>query len=351
MGLSRILALRQPLAPFRTQKAVVAASLSVSAAAAYAICFLGAAYSGPLWLQVLFSLAVGPLIALLFRIAHDAGHGSHFANTRLNRLTCRLSLLPSYHPHSVWLLLHNGRHHSFTNLRDNDYIWIPYSKQDYDRLSAFRQFKERLYRTTFGTGLYYLCEISLRMLTVRPELVRKVRPVYVRDALIAAGFFLTQLVLLALDRPTAGVLATRVLLTIVLPYLVFNWLVGFASFLNHTHPRVPWFSRREQWSFYEGQVHCTVHVVVPKWMIFFLTDLGLHGAHHIDPRIPIWQLEPAETRIVADAGGEIVFEPWTFKRHREIMRCCKLYDYDAHRWLDFAGRPTTPVIEIGEPRA
>ncbi len=347
MGLSRILALRAPLAPFRAQKAVAAVALSLSVATAYIVCFAGAGYAGPLWLQILFALAVGPLIALLFRVAHDAGHGSHFANVRLDRLTCRLSLLPSYHPHSVWLLLHNGRHHSFTNLRDNDYIWIPYSKEDYAALSAFGRFKARLYRTTPGTGLYYLFEISLKMLTLRPSLVRKVKAVYVRDALIAVAFLLLQLVLLALDRPDISTFALRVTLAIVLPYLVFNWLVGFASFLNHTHPRVPWFSRREEWSFYEGQVHCTVHVVVPKWMVFFLTDLGLHGAHHIDPRIPIWKLEPAEARIVADAGGEIVFEPWTFARHREIMRTCKLYDYDAHRWLDFAGRPTSAAIEIG----
>jgi len=351
VGLSRILSLRAPLAPLRTQKAAVAVALSGSATAAYLICFFGAGYAQSLWLQVLFSLAVGPLIALLFRIAHDAGHGSHFANVWLDRLTCRLSLLPSYHPHSVWLLLHNGRHHSFTNLRDSDYIWIPYSKQDYDRLSPPRRLLERIYRTTLGAGLYYLCEISLRMIAVRPKLVRKMKPVYVRDALIAAGFFLAQLAALALDHPEPGVFVMRLLLAIVLPYLVFNWLVGFASFLNHTHPRVPWFSRREQWSFYEGQVHCTVHVGVPPWMVFFLTDLGLHGAHHIDPRIPIWKLEPAEDRILASAGDEIVFEPWTWARHRDIMRCCKLYDYDAHRWLDFAGRPTTPVIEISEARA
>lgn len=351
MGLSRILALRQPLAPLRTQKAAVAVALSLSAAAAYLVCFLGAAYSGPLWLQILFSGAVGPLIALLFRVAHDAGHGSHFANAGLDRLTCRLSLLPSYHPHSVWLLLHNGRHHCFTNLRDNDYIWIPYSKQDYDRLSPARRLLERVYRTTLGAGLYYLCEISLRMILVRPALVRKVKAVYVRDALVAGGFFLVQLVALALDRPDASVFATRVLLAVVLPYLAFNWLVGFASFLNHTHPRVPWFSRREQWSFYEGQVRCTVHVGVPAWMVFFLTDLGLHGAHHIDPRIPIWKLEPAEERILDASREEIVIEPWNMARHREIVRCCKLYDYDAHRWLDFAGRATTPVIEIGEARA
>lgn len=347
MGVSRILVLRRGLAPFHTQEAAWALFLSVAATAAYLAAFFSAAYAEPLWLRLIVGVATGPLIALLFRVAHDAGHGSHFAEPRLDRLVCRLSLLPSYHPHSVWILLHNGRHHSFTNLRDNDYIWIPKSKAEYDALGPLGRLKERAYRTTLGVGLYYLCSISMRMITVRSSLVRKVKPVYVRDALISISFLLVQLVLLALDRPNIGTFVTRIMLAIVLPFLIFNWLVGFASFLNHTHPRVPWFSRREDWSFYQGQVHCTVHVGVPQWMIFFLTDLGLHGAHHIDPRIPIWQLEPAEERIVAAAGEDIVFEPWTFARHAEIMRSCKLYDYDNHRWLDFAGRPTTPAIEVG----
>ncbi|MCK9913949.1 fatty acid desaturase [Microbacteriaceae bacterium K1510] len=346
MGSSRILALRKPLVRFHAQEAGWALFLSLTAAAAYLTAFFGAAYAGPLWLRLAAAVAAGPLIALLFRIAHDAGHGSHFADARLDRLVCQLSLLPSYHPHSVWILLHNGRHHSFTNLRDNDYIWIPKSKAEYDALGCFGRLKERAYRTTLGVGFYYLCSISLRMIAVRPSLVRKVKPAYLRDALVSLSFLLAQLVLLALDRPDPGTFLSRVALAIVLPILIFNWLVGFASFLNHTHPRVPWFARREDWSFYQGQVHCTVHVGVPPWMIFFLTDLGLHGAHHIDPRIPIWQLEPAEERIVAAAGEDIVFEPWTFARHREIMRACKLYDYDNHRWLDFAGRPTTPVIEM-----
>jgi omega-6 fatty acid desaturase (delta-12 desaturase) len=189
------------------------------------------------------------------------------------------------------------------------------------------------------------------MALVRPRLVRKVKPVYLRDALIVAGFFVGQLALLALDRPGIGIFAVRVMFAIVLPFLVFNWLVGFASFLNHTHPQVPWFARREQWSFYRGQVHCTAHVGVPSWMIFFLTDLGLHGAHHIDPRIPIWKLAPAEAHILEEAGEDIVIEQWTWARHREIMRCCKLYDYEANRWLDFSGRPTTPVIEMVKVKA
>jgi omega-6 fatty acid desaturase (delta-12 desaturase) len=351
VGQSRILALRKPILIFHSQTAAWAAFLTVSAGGAYLLVFAITAFAEPWWVKLPGALALGPLIALLFRMAHDAGHGSHFGHAGLDRWVCRLTLLPSYHPHSVWLLLHNGRHHSFTNLKDNDYIWIPHSKAEYDAMSSFARLLERIYRTSPGTGLYYLCVIWAGMITVRPSLVRKVKPIHRRDALVAAGFFAAQSLVLGIDGPDLATFGLRIAATIVVPFLVFNWLVGFTSFLNHTHPQVPWFSRRDEWSFYEGQVHCTVHVGVPKWMIFFLTDLGLHGAHHIDPRIPIWKLEPAEALIRAAAPHDMVIEPWTFRRHRQIMRACKLYDYERHRWLDFAGRPTTPVIEIGSVEA
>ena len=155
------------------------------------------------------------------------------------------------------------------------------------------------------------------------------------------AFFLGQLAVLAIRVGDFGAFAARVAIAVVLPFLIYNWMVGFVSFLNHTHPAVPWFGRREEWSFDVGQVHCTVHMGVPRWMIFFLTDLGLHGAHHIEPRIPIWGLEGAEKRVRADAGGDIVMERWTLAKHRDILRRCRLYDYDEHRWLDYDGRPTS----------
>jgi omega-6 fatty acid desaturase (delta-12 desaturase) len=340
-----------PLSGLRGQSAIWAAFLSLAAVMAYGGCFLGAAFLGSIWLRVPCALALGPLIALLFRIAHDAGHGCHFAHARLDRIVCRLSLLPPYHPYSVWILLHNLRHHAFTNLRDRDYIWIPLSKPEYDRLGVLGRVRERFYRTTLGTGAYYLCAIWWGMITLRRTLIRKYRREYLADSMVVLAFFAAQLAVLSVGARDAGEFALNVLLAIVLPFLIFNWLVGFTSFLNHTHPQVPWFARRKEWSFYTGQVNCTVHMGVPKWMIFFLTDVGLHGAHHIEPRIPIWGLEKAETHIVADAGADLVLEQWSWRKHRAIMRNCKLYDYDAHRWLDFAGRPTGPVIFAGVQRA
>ena len=210
-----------------------------------------------------------------------------------------------------------------------------------------RRALERAYRTTFGVGLYYLYAVWWRkMLFPSRVVVMKAKRDYVLDSFIVLLFFGVQLAVLAIDVTGAADFAARFALAIGFPFVVFCWLVGFASFLNHTHPQVPWFARRAEWSFYIGQVHCTVHMEVPMWMVFFLTDVGLHGAHHIDPRVPIWGLDKAEPRIRATAQDEIIVEKWTYRRQREIMRLCKLYDYDAHCWQDFGGRPTAPRIPV-----
>lgn len=339
--------LREPLKALRSQTFWWAAFLFLSAVGAYVACFIGAAYADLLWMRVLCSLALGPLIALLFRIGHDAGHESHFADRRLNRWVGRLSILPSYHPYSVWLHFHNGRHHAFTNLRKRDYIWVPLTQLEYDRLSVAERALERAYRTMIGVGLYYLYAVWWRkMFFPSRVVVMKVKRDYMLDSFIVLLFFGVQLTVLAAGAAGVADFAARFALAIGFPFVVFCWLVGFASFLNHTHPQVPWFARPAEWSFYVGQVHCTVHMEVPKWMVFFLTDVGLHGAHHIDPRVPIWGLDKAEPRIRATAPEEIIVEKWTYRRHREIMRCCKLYDYDAHCWQDFGGRRTAPPIPV-----
>ena len=340
-----ILALRAPLKPLHAQPASRAVLLSLAVAGGYITCFLGAGFLASMPLRVACAVALGLFIGLLFRIAHDAGHECHFKGRRLNRIVGWLSHLAPYHPFSLWLHFHNRRHHAFTNLRDRDYIWIPLSKADYDALGPFGRVRERFYRTILGVGAYYLYAIWWKKMSFpRRKDVQKMRIEYILDSIAVLIFLGLQLAALAAGANGFKEFLLSVILAIVVPFVVFNWSIGFVSFLNHTHPEVPWFARREEWSFHAGQVNCTVHMGVPRWMVFFQTDIGLHGAHHIDPRIPISGLNQAEPQIVAEAHEDIVLEKWTWRRHREIMKCCKLYDYDRHQWLDFDGRPTAPRI-------
>ena len=54
------------------------------------------------------------------------------------------------------------------------------------------------------------------------------------------------------------------LMCLLVPWLIFHWLFGIVTLQHHTHPRARWFKTLDDWSFYEGQVANTVHVVSRK---------------------------------------------------------------------------------------
>jgi omega-6 fatty acid desaturase (delta-12 desaturase) len=335
--------------PLRTQPAVWAIALSVGAGAAYLGCFLEVVFLSSSWARILCSAALGPLIALQFRLAHDAGHECHFLSQRLNRLVGRAHILRSYHSFSCWIYFHNYRHHAFTNLKGADYILVPLTKEEYDSLSPLQKLLERSYRTMSWVGLYYFYEIWWKKMLFPPnQSVKRLRSDYYLDFIIIVLFLSAQLCLISYAAHDEFGYLYLLMLAIVLPFFVFNWMVGFVSFFNHTHPGAPWFRTKDEWSFYIGQVCCTIHMKVPRWMVFFVTDLELHGAHHVDPRIPIWKLTPAEQEIVQRAQNDIVADSWTLEKCREIMRRCKLYDYEAFRWLDFDGQSSTEVVQVDD---
>jgi len=343
---SAILELRRPLAELRVQPARWAMSLSAFGFALYGALFYGAAFGAPAWLRLVCAVGLGPAIAFLFRIAHDSGHLCNLRGMRANHLLGRPSILPAYHPYSVWMVLHNARHHAFTNLRGYDYIWTPLSKADYECLGRFGRWRERLYRSAFGTGVYYLYAIWWRQMILGRHTIRARRPdTFLFDQCLVLVFLVLQLGVLALAAGGPGGFVLRVLECVVMPHVTLCWMLGYVSFFNHTHPLVPWLTQRDEWSFHVGQVRCTVHMKVPVWLVFFMTDLGLHGAHHIEPRIPIWRLEEAERRLL-EAATTLREERWTWRTQHDILRRCKLYDYDSHCWLDFAGNRTTAPIAL-----
>jgi omega-6 fatty acid desaturase (delta-12 desaturase) len=71
-----------------------------------------------------------------------------------------------------------------------------------------------------------------------------------------------------------------------------------------------------------------------------------HTAHHVDTRVPLYNLADAQRAVEAAYGEEnVIVERFTFAGVARTFGACQLYDYEAHRWLSFDGRPTT------EPRA
>jgi len=298
-------------------------------------------------LRLLLGLAAGIFSGSLFMIGHDACHESYTSRRVLNRLIGRIAFLPSYHTYSLWDLSHNRIHHVYTNLKGKDFVWTPLSKAEFDALPWPKRLLYRCFRTPLGLALYYPLEIwSTRLGFPRREYLDQPRRIYTLDRLLVLSFFLVQL--LAIVAAGGGARSHAwsqwgqgALFSLLLPWLMFNWMIGFVIYFNHTHPTVPWFDKRSEWSCSASAIRGTVRLKFPRWTLMFASSIMDHVAHHVDPRVPLVRLKEAQQRIEALLPGQIVVQEWSVPELLAILRRCKLYDYEAHCWIDFQGSPTT----------
>ena len=246
-------------------------------------------------IKPLASAGLALVIGRLFLRGHNACHGTLFASPLANRIAGRLLFLPSYTAYRLWDLAHNRIHHAFTHFRALDYMWRPMSPAKFRSAPPRRRTLERAYRSIPGHGLYYFCEIYCRKLIVPSRrFVPERRAAYWRDTLAVGGFLALQLgfyvtAAVITQQNVAWVLATALLL----PFALWNAMIGSATFLCHTHPGSAWFDDLDEW-----------HAARPK----------LRDTVQLMPNVLL-----------------------------DVSRCCKLYDYDAHRWLDFEGRVTAEI--------
>ncbi len=323
---------------------------------------LGGALAAPWWpLQIVCGLINGLFIAMFFVVGHDACHGGLTPYQALNQFLGRIAFLPSLTPYITWEYAHNRIHHSYTNWRGKDYAWAPFSKDEYDRLPAWRRLLERHYRSLAGLGSYYLIEYWCKHLMVLAKAERQElkRPkTYLLDALLVAAFAAAEVALVltwaSIQAPSDGWLGAftspvaLIAVALVLPFLFWNWFMSFAIFQHHNHPRVAWFLERDEWDFFAGQVESTVHVIMPWYLEFVTAHIMQHTAHHVDPKIPLYRLTQSQQCLENAYPKDIVVEPWTFATLGRTLAYCKLYDYENHRWLNFRGKPTSqpnPVLQ------
>jgi omega-6 fatty acid desaturase (delta-12 desaturase) len=297
-------------------------------------------------MQAAGAVAMGLVMNNVFLIAHDAGHGSFTGSRSLNRHIARLTFLICLHPSNPWITSHNKVHHAFTNLKGADFVWLPLSKQEYDGLGLIGRAAERASRRTPGFGLGYVRQVWWSRL-MRPDrddpTRRRLGHVVDRLLVVAAIAVLTRAAVGAGGGPW------RVACVVVIPFVILTWTIGFVVYFNHTHPDVPWFADRGAWSHLVGQVDGTVHVRFPACAAPFLGNIMNHAAHHVHPGVPLVNLAAAQARLDHVLATRSRSEVWTLSVHARIVRVCKLYDYEAMRWLDFRGRPTSEPSQLAQP--
>jgi omega-6 fatty acid desaturase (delta-12 desaturase) len=310
--------------------------------------FLGAFLFPEPWMRGLAVILQPMVIGGLFVVGHDAAHHSLVPQGWLNRLLGRLAMLPAWHPFTAWSFSHNTLHHGGTNLRGRHPDFVPMTKAEYDACPRYRRALERIYRSAWGVGWSYVFDFYLRYLVLpRGERRPPANVAYQLDRVLIVAFLAAQSIAgwqLSLHTPGRMLsLGAQVALVVVVPWVSWIWFIGFMSYIQHTHPKIAWYDDREEWSYYHVQLKSTTHVRFPWPIEPLLNNITDHAAHHLDPTIPLYHLAACQERLEESCPEHAVVVDWSLLGYLETCRVCKLYDFERHCWMDFAGNRTSEM--------
>ena len=293
--------------------------------------------------QMLAAMFTGLVIGRLFILGHDACHQSLTSHRRLNRWLGRLVFMPSLTPYSLWDVGHNVVHHGYTNLKDFDFVWQPYSLEAYEALPAWHKVLERVYRSGWAPWLYYGVEICWkRMYFPSKALIPTARKVFNADCLLVTGVAVVWMASLVAAAFATGQSALWLLfVAFALPLFFWKALIGFVVYVHHTHTRVDRYDNKKDWSAASPFVSTTAYLKFGAGIGAALHHIMEHTAHHVDMSVPLYRLKKAQALLEEKLPGKIIIQRFSWAWYFQTARRRKLYDFERACWTDFTGRRTS----------
>ena len=289
-----------------------------------------------------WKIAGGTLAGLalvnLGSLSHEAAHKALVKSRLGNKALAVATMTMCLFNYRLWIYDHHVLHHGRTNVKDNNFL-SPISLGEYRARGPLRRAIYRAYHSQLGLGvlLYFLLErwpkVHFWPGAWLPQRFHASALGY--TALLSV--YIASLLGLMVFASTGSVL-TSVLCGFVLPYTIWFTTFSMTVFLQHTNPRVRWY--RDVSSIGNAPEALSVHVVMPG-PINHVTHYAMeHPVHHVSAMIPHYRLKQAQAALAGIAQPDIVVMPFTIGNMRDVLRRCRLYDYEAHAWLDFSGEVT-----------
>ena len=298
-----------------------------------------AAFLVPLW--IIASLSVSGL----FVLGHDCAHGALFASKALNRRVGRALMAPSLHIFEAWVVGHNRIHHGHTLRQGMDFVWHPNTVEEFAAMGRLPRLRHRFEWSALGSGAYYLRSIWWE------KMIRFSAPDRYRNAVRNDRKFLsivvgaTAVATIGFTLLTGGAIVGAVwnlVKLFVVPFVGFCYSIGSIVYVHHIAPDIKWWPRRT-WNSFHGQVEGTTVLNVPKIInSLFFYNIMVHVPHHVDVRIPCYELPRAAAAIVAEFP-EVDQRPMRFADFAKSTRICKLYDFERQTWLTYRGEAAPTV--------
>jgi len=316
---------RQALAPYsrpRIARSVLdVATSAVPYVALSVLMYLSLSVSYLLTLAL--AIPTSGFLVRTFIVFHDCTHGSVLPSKRANAwLGATLGLLV-FATFGCWRHNHAVHHATVGDLNrrgigDVQTITVAeYQTLSWPSRLAYRLFRHPL--VMFGLGPIYV-------LVVQPRLVpRSARP------RIKRGIIATDLALVAFVGGLCWLVGWRDYLLVQGTTLMLGGAAGIWLFyVQHQFEDVYWESG-DGWSYADAALRGSSYLKLPKVLQFFSGNIGLHHVHHLNARIPNYNLQRAH-------DDNEIFHAVPTLSLTDGLRAVrfKLYDEQGRRMVSFA---------------
>ena len=276
-----------------------------------------------IWLTLALAIPTGGFLLRTFIVFHDCGHGSFLPSKAANRWVGRFTALLVWQTYANWRHDHAVHHGTAGDLDRRGQGDVPtWTVDEYYERPWHSRLGYRLFRNPvvmFGLG-------PIWSLMVGPRLSSLEKRKRLRNSIT-----LTTLTLAAAITAYVLLLGWKAFLLIeILP----AFLAGFAGvwlfYVQHQFEDVYWEST-ERWSYADAALQGSSYLKLPQPLQFFTGNIGLHHVHHLDAKVPNYNLQRAHDEVE-------IFHDVPVLTLGESVKCVrlKLIDTDTGRLVTWA---------------
>ena len=274
------------------------------------------------WLTLAGGVLAAPYLLRTYIVFHDCAHGSFLPSKRANIWLGNVLGVVVYAPFHNWRHNHAMHHATAADLDRRGHGDVPtLTVAEYYQRDFLGRLRYRLFRNPvvmFGLGPLGAMILAPRLVSrsARPRIRRSVHATNAALAVVVAGLCL--------------LIGWRAFLLIEGPAAMIAGSVGIWLFyVQHQFEGTFW-ERRDDWTYLDAALKGSSYHKLPKILQFFTGNIGLHHVHHLNARIPNYNLQAAH-------DGTPMFQAVPVLTLGDALRASrlKLWDEDTKRLVTF----------------
>lgn len=245
-------------------------------------------YSYSLWLTLGLAAINAFFLVRIFIIQHDCGHQSYFRSKKWNNIVGIISSYFCAMPYKYWARTHSYHHAHTGQLEHRDIGDIDFLTVDeFRKRSKWGRFKYRVFRHPIVLFLIvpiYYISVSMRIPTIKLKVIKNLNRTHVINNI---GLVIVYCIL-------GYFIGWQKFMFIQFSVIGLFMIIAFWFFYiqhQHEHTYQHW---KQNWDYLMASIKGASFYKLPKLFHWLTGNIGYHHIHHLNSRIPSYNLVKCE---------------------------------------------------------